>query len=298
MDDTHPVPFRIAIIGAGIAGLTLANALKINNPSIQLTIYESRLRFSEISAAVSLGPNAIRALSLMSPKLANCYESVAVTNCEPKRDVWYTIRDGEKGTILRDTKMMDEIKSSSASRSKFLEKLVELLHGDVVVNFGKRIIDVQEKRMIDEWDGEGVRLRFEDGSEAWADAVIGCDGIRSRCRRILLGDDDPCADALFSEKYAYRKVLSMKTAVASVGEEVLNRQMFLGRNGHVLTHPINNGYALNVVAFRDSKGASWKQRQWVVPSSKEALRKDFAGWHSDVTNILMVSLSKWKGSCY
>jgi salicylate hydroxylase len=289
MDNMNLTPFRIAIIGAGIAGLTLANALKINNPSIQLTIYESRLRFSEISAAVSLGPNAIRALSLISPKLVNAYKSVAVANCEAKKDVWYTIRDGLKGTVYREVKMLEEFKYSSASRSKFLEKLVGMLDRDVNVQFGKRIIDVEDL------DGDGVRLRFEDGTEARADAVVGCDGIRSQCRRILLGDEDPCADAAYSGKYAYRKVLSMKAAVASVGHEVLNRQMWLGRNGHVLTHPINNGHALNVVAFRDSEGTPWKQRQWVVPSSQEALFKDFIGWNSDVIALFLVCVfSSWR----
>ncbi|EHL01722.1 putative Salicylate hydroxylase [Glarea lozoyensis 74030] len=204
MESTTPPPIRIAIIGAGIAGLTLANALKTKNPSINLTIYESRLRFSEISAAVAFGPNA------------------------------------------------------------FLARLVEMLPGDVEVQFGKRIVDVEEL------EGEGMRMRFEDGSEAWADAVVGC------------------ADAVYSGKYAYRKVLSMKTAIAAVGEGLLNRQMFVGKSGHVLTHPINNGNALNVVAFRDADGVPWKQRQWVVPSSKEAVLKDFDGWGGDVVKILQL----------
>jgi salicylate hydroxylase len=279
MEPTKPPPIRMAIIGAGIAGLTLANALKTKNPSINLTIYESRLRFSEISAAVAFGPNAVRALSLISPQLADAYESVAVPNLAGGRDVWYTIRDGMSGRVLRKVEMMGGFEYGSASRSKFLGRLVEMLPGDVVVD-------------VEALEGEGVRMRFEDGSEAWADAVVGCDGIRSRCRRLLLGDDDLGADAVYSGKYAYRKVLSMKTAIAAVGEGVLNRQMFVGKSGHVLTHPINNGNALNVVAFRDADGVPWKQRQWVVPSSKEAVLKDFDGWGGDVVKILQVGLLK------
>ncbi|EPE34003.1 FAD/NAD(P)-binding protein [Glarea lozoyensis ATCC 20868] len=282
MESTTPPPIRIAIIGAGIAGLTLANALKTKNPSINLTIYESRLRFSEISAAVAFGPNAVRALSLISPELADAYHSVAVPNLAGDRDLWYTIRDGMSGKVLRKVEMRGGFEYGSASRSKFLARLVEMLPGDVEVQFGKRIVDVEEL------EGEGMRMRFEDGSEAWADAVVGCDGIRSRSRRLLLGDDDLGADAVYSGKYAYRKVLSMKTAIAAVGEGLLNRQMFVGKSGHVLTHPINNGNALNVVAFRDADGVPWKQRQWVVPSSKEAVLKDFDGWGGDVVKILQL----------
>ena len=45
-------PISIAIIGAGIGGLTLAIALSKHNPSLQLTIFESRPEFSEIGAGV------------------------------------------------------------------------------------------------------------------------------------------------------------------------------------------------------------------------------------------------------
>lgn len=46
--------FTVAIIGAGIAGITLAIALSKQNPSLKLTIYESRHEFSQISAGVGV----------------------------------------------------------------------------------------------------------------------------------------------------------------------------------------------------------------------------------------------------
>lgn len=45
-------PLEIAIIGAGLAGVTLALALTRNNPNLHLTIFESRRKFSEISNGV------------------------------------------------------------------------------------------------------------------------------------------------------------------------------------------------------------------------------------------------------
>jgi salicylate hydroxylase len=64
--DSSP-PLSIAIIGAGIAGITLAIALSEHNPSLSLTIYESRPEFSEISAGVGFGPNALRARVINKP---------------------------------------------------------------------------------------------------------------------------------------------------------------------------------------------------------------------------------------
>ncbi|KAG9234645.1 putative salicylate hydroxylase [Amylocarpus encephaloides] len=220
-----PPPIQIAIIGAGIAGVTLALALTEKNPALQLTIFESRLRFSEISAGVGFGPNA------------------------------------------------------------FLDQLVAQLSEKVTVKFGKRVIDVIE----DEDNAtEKIRMRFEDGEEAYADAVIGCDGIRSACRRILLGENDASAHAVYSGKYAYRKVVDMKKAIKAVGEDVRDRQMFVGPKGHILTHPIRNGKALSVVAFRDAEGVPWKQRQWVIPSTREAILRDFHGWDDKIVKILQL----------
>lgn len=45
-------PIIIAIIGAGIAGITLAIALSQHNPSLRITVFESRAVFSEIGAGV------------------------------------------------------------------------------------------------------------------------------------------------------------------------------------------------------------------------------------------------------
>ncbi|KAH8646570.1 putative salicylate hydroxylase [Tricladium varicosporioides] len=220
--DEHP-PISIAIIGAGIAGITLAIALSEHNPSLQLTIYESRLRFSEISAG-------------------------------------------------------------------FLAKLVELIPKKVKVCFGKRIIDVA----VDEDDESAkLRVRFEDQTDTIVDGVIGCDGIRSACRRILLGDEEPASTAVYSGKYAYRKVVDMKKAIQAIGNEVENRQMYLGHGGHLLTFPIRGGKALNMVAFKDADKARWTQRQWVVPSSREAILKDFAGFGEKPHKLLEANPEKW-----
>ncbi|KAH6672543.1 hypothetical protein B0J14DRAFT_483028 [Halenospora varia] len=276
--DEHP-PITIAIIGAGIAGITLAIALSEHNPNLQLTIYESRLRFSEISAGVGFGPNAIQAMTLISPKITEAYESIKTSNLWPeKSNVWYDVRwgDGPKaGELIEEMKSEKGFTHCNASRAQLLAKLVELIPKKVKVCFGKRIIDVA----ADEDDESAkLRVRFEDQTDAFVDGVIGCDGIRSACRRILLGDEEPASTAVYSGKYAYRKVVDMKKAIQAIGNEVENRQMYLGHGGHLLTFPIRGGKALNMVAFKDADKARWTQRQWVVPSSRQAILKDFAGF--------------------
>lgn len=66
---------QIAIIGAGIAGLGAAIALK-HHPSIDVQIYERAGELREIGASIALGPNGMRALdrlgvdNALSPDIA------------------------------------------------------------------------------------------------------------------------------------------------------------------------------------------------------------------------------------
>lgn len=54
-------PLQIAIIGAGIAGLGAAIALK-NHPGVDVQIYERATELRQIGASIALGPNGMRTL--------------------------------------------------------------------------------------------------------------------------------------------------------------------------------------------------------------------------------------------
>lgn len=58
--DTRP-KLRVAIIGAGVAGLVAAIGLK-NHPNIEFQIYERATQLEEIGASIALGPNGLRTL--------------------------------------------------------------------------------------------------------------------------------------------------------------------------------------------------------------------------------------------
>lgn len=166
-------------------------------------------------------------------------------------------------------------------RAHFLDELVKLVP-DTVAQFGKRLESLSKK-------GEKMVLKFQDGTEAEADAVIGCDGIKSKTRLILLGDDHDKGQAVFSGRYAYRGLIPMEKAVEAVGEELArNSQMYMGHHGHVLTFPIEKGKTMNVVAFRTKADGKWNDEKWVLPMKQEDMFEDFRGWGDSVKHILSV----------
>jgi salicylate hydroxylase len=229
-------------------------------------------------------------MTLISPSITSVYAKIKTPNKWASKDnIWYDFRWGHDVGAYKGGELFAEIETEKGnvhgggSRKLFLDGLVGLLPKSVTIQFEKKVVDVIE-------DGKRTRIVFADGSEAKAQAVIGCDGIHSNARKSLLGDVE-AATARYTGKYAYRKVVPMNKAVEAVGAEVENRQMYLGKGGHVLTFPIRNGAALNIVAFKnDDNSEIWEDREWVLPSSREAVLQDFEGWNEKPRNILKVCL--------
>lgn len=235
-------PFNIAVVGGGIGGVTLTLALL--KQRIPVTLYEAAPQFGEIGAGVSIGPNTQCAMRLISPHIYEGLERVATHNqWESKKDTWFEFRYGESCQGRRKVgekiySLECEMGNTSVHRAHFLDQMVELLP-DGIAKFNKRLVDFRQ-------DDKGVVLRFQDGSEARHDAVVGTDGIKSRCRVVLLGENDKASKAVFSGKIAYRGLIPMDKAVELLGEEYAkNSQMHLGLGGHVLTFCIEKGRTMN-----------------------------------------------------
>lgn len=208
-------PFSIAIIGGGISGLSLAIAL--SNRRIQYTIYEQAPAFGEIGAGVSFTPNAIEAMDICGEGMVAAYDKVKTVNAwESKKKVWFDYLDGTKDVQKghrqdEEFVISNDIGQNGVHRAHFLDELVKLLP-DGNARFGKRLISIDE-------DGGILVMRFEDGTSAEADAVIGCDGIKSRVRAAMFGVESPVARPVYSHKYAYRALVPIKDAVEVLGEE-------------------------------------------------------------------------------
>lgn len=262
MSPAETVP-SIAIVGGGIAGLTLALNL-INRskspsspqPKYSVTIYESAHAFAEIGAGVSFGPNASRAMKAIGPEVYAAFERTQTRNqFESKQDVWFDFRFGESvdgrykvsGEEGEDAngELIATVKCSGGQRgvkrSDFLDELIKHVP-EGVAKFGRRVTHYTENA------AGKVTLHFKEGDDEIHDAVIGCDGIKSNIRKTLLAETSKPenANATFSGKFCYRGLIPMDEAVSLLGEEMAkNAQMYLGRHGHILTFAIEKGKLMN-----------------------------------------------------
>ncbi|KAM5383377.1 hypothetical protein ACJZ2D_002070 [Fusarium nematophilum] len=271
--------FEIAVIGGGIAGVTLAVALHHRN--VPITLYERASNFHEIGAGVSFTPNAVHAMEACHPGIYAAFDKVCTWNgWASKRGTWFDYLDGtaEKDEIAFPIKT--SLGQNGVHRAHFLDELVKLLPKDRI-QFGKQIEETRE----DESTGKIVMV-FSDGSTATADAVVGCDGIRSRVREMVVGADHPSVHPSYSHKYAYRGLVPMDKAIEAIGEErARNACMHMGPDGHVLTFPVAHGEKLNIVAFRTTS-KEWDGEKMTKSAHRQEALDDFVGYNSRVRGLL------------
>lgn len=290
-----PQPLHLAIIGGGIGGLSLLlGILQHADPEIVIPhLFESAAVFSEIGAGVGFGPNSVRAMKVISPQLWESYDRIAadsemiMINGKMKAQ-WHQFHMGMDGRNVNSLKAGDQIahiyndnKKKNVHRATFLDEMIKLLPGGTgegFVSFKKRCTDIDEVE-------DGVSIRFADGTTEHFDAVIGCDGVKSRVRKILLGDSKDI-EPRFTGKYAYRGLIPMETAKKAVGNLAERSHMFWGYGGHLVDFPIDKGATLNVVAFQTKKDGKWEHDDWVIPGTTEQALEDFKDWSQPVRNLI------------
>lgn len=189
---------------------------------------------------------------MISPDIRHAYEAIATHNLAPdKLNVVFDLvlgmdKDLEgKGASGNEDGFICEARNplgaGSVHRAHFLDGLAKLIP-DGVAHFGKRMAGYED-------NGEGgVLLTFTDGTTAVHAALIGCDGVKSQTRALLLaeGHDAAAAHPVFTGKYAYRALLPMNEAAAMLGDYTArNANMYIGRGSHMMTFPVNHGHTMN-----------------------------------------------------
>ncbi|KAJ2900742.1 uncharacterized protein MKZ38_002278 [Zalerion maritima] len=279
---TATTPLNVAIIGGGIAGAALGIGLQARG--INFRIYERSPSFREVGAGIGLSPNAERTMKLIDPDVHKAFKVVAMPNGEDyfqwingmTNEVMYKLYMGENGF-------------QGCRRTDFLDEMSKLVPKDKV-GFGMEATDVVEL------ESGKVRVRFADGTETEADVVIGCDGIHSRVRKLMLGPDSPAARAGYTGKYCFRALVPMDKAVAALGpHRPSTRFMFNGPNAHIMTYPVAHGKQLNVLTVITDPNPWTEPKHTTTGDKKDALAA-YDGWHPQVKAIIDLlpdEMDKW-----
>ena len=226
---------KIAIIGAGIAGLTIANLMKINS-DFEFMIYEKeesltldegfgiQLAVNSISILNKIGFDRIQSEKIYHPQKINFYSITNDKICDLEISIFNN----------------QNIKYTTLQRSTLIEFLKNKIYAQHL-RFGKRIKKVSELK-------NKILINFDDNTNDLVDYVIAADGIFSNTRSFFEKDMNK---PQFKNAIAIRTILKSKHNF-SVDEKNVN--LIMGSNTHLVIYPINNKKELNLVCIvRENK---------------------------------------------
>jgi salicylate hydroxylase len=125
---------------------------------------------------------------------------------------------------------------------------------------------------------QGAVITFSNGSQAEADLVVGCDGIRSFVRDTIHGPDAP----RFTGNMCWRALIpTEKLPLNHVPPDVT---VWRGPRGHIITYYVRAGQLVNIVAVRETP--DWVEESWTVEASRDEISAAYADVHRDLRLLL------------
>ncbi|GGR52286.1 salicylate hydroxylase [Nocardioides luteus] len=257
----------IAIIGAGIGGLTLA--VELRRRGVEVDVYEAATDPQPSNDGVLLPANATRHLDRLGLEPGLGEASAAVDGF-----VW---RDGHTGATVGRCLSAEEYAAHSGApfygiRHGDLHALLSKAFGTRGLHLGHRLTGVTDH-------GTGpVRLDFAGADPVEADVVIGADGAGSVLREHVVGYDD----IQFSGCVAWRGVVPRSDLTLLPDPERL--QLWMGPDAHLMHHPVADGAHAFLLVRRQP--GPWAPDTWSWPAEPDEHVHAYAGWHPAVVQMI------------
>ena len=212
---------KIAIIGAGISGLFIANLFK-ENQDYQVDIYEKNTSINlDGGYGIQLSTNSIKLLNRIE---FNTLESKDIFN--PEKIDFYTIKQKKKICDLNISDFNSEdCKYTTLKRSKLVQFLKDRLN-DNVIKYDHSIEKIEKK-------DDQIYLTFNENNKAICDHLIISDGVFSKGKSLISNNE---IKSSYNNSVAIRGNIS-KNKLHNLNEK--NISLFMGHNFHYVIYPVN-----------------------------------------------------------
>ncbi|KAI8984952.1 FAD/NAD-P-binding domain-containing protein [Trametes punicea] len=301
--------FTVAIIGAGLGGLAFAVFLQKYAPDVEFHVYEAAAQLTEIGAGIGCQPRTwyvLRELGLDAALL-----KISGNGEKSELALLYRKSDQRDGFTFGNSET--DKKNYTFHRAELQKVFIDHLQERERIHLGKRFVSYSQTT---DSDGGRVEIRFQDGSTATCDLLVGADGIKSSVRAALYaqlaeaarkaGHEeearflDSCVAPVFTGSVIFRTLVKPQPD-DKMSPEALNRtnmMMYCGKNRHIVAYPVAQGRVLNVAAVVTSpelEGTTY-QGPWVAQVPREQVDATFKGWEPGVEEILKQAAgdSCWK----
>ncbi|XDG06785.1 hypothetical protein ABKA04_006400 [Annulohypoxylon sp. FPYF3050] len=239
MANKLPDRIRVGIIGGGLAGATLANALVVHS-HLDVQVFEAAPKFSERGAAIGLSINAQNALRQIIPSAGDLLARAGAVNMNSNRTM---LGSGPAaGTFLFDIAANVDpevvIHRASLLRELLAPLPQEILHAN------KTLATIEN-------DGEeGVKVIFQDGTVEHFNAIIGADGVFGIVRNHVLQEAAEECAASPGGYWDSRNLVPLEKAKKVLGEKYFDidyKWSWIGDGAFILHDVLENRSLVQVI---------------------------------------------------
>lgn len=257
---------NVAVIGAGVSGLTAAYALK--KIGIEIDVFERSESIKEFGAGITLSKNAtilLQDIGLM--------DSLSSKGHYPM------------GSYIRDYKKAKVIKSKRLDKN-----FITLDRRDLVATLATRLEDIggsiyfdSEIKSIDPTAGE---ISISNHEKKSYDLILICDGIKSSLRGSYFDNQQP----QFTNYVAWRGMTTIENLPKYEGSDKVN--VYYGPGGHCVHYPTGRDNLINFIAIEHNK--IWSEESWKTEGSKSEFLNCFKGWNEDLLSMFSSAQEVYK----
>ncbi|SPS01123.1 3-hydroxybenzoate 6-monooxygenase [Cupriavidus taiwanensis] len=265
---------KVLIIGGGIGGL--AAALALAKQGICIELLEQADQIGEIGAGIQLAANAFAAL-----------DALGVGQAARDRAVF------TDQMILKDALDASDVAVVNVGapyRERFGNPYAVIHRADIHLSI---LEAVQDHPLITfrtstrvgklEQGERGVTVIDQRGERHLADAVVGCDGVKSAIRQTLIGDE-----ARVTGHVVYRAVVDVADMPKDL--QVNAPVVWAGPHCHLVHYPLRGGQQYNlVVTFHSREKEEWGVKE----GSKDEVLSYFEAIHP-LPHQMLDRPSSWK----
>ena len=243
---------KIAIIGAGISGLFIANLFK-KNLDYQVVIYEKNNSINlEEGYGIQLSVNSVKLLNEIE---FNKFENARKFN--PKKIIFFSSKNFKKICDLNISDFNSEnCQYTTLKRSdliNFLKKDIENL-----IKFNHNVSSINK-------ENQKIQLTFENNEIFECDYLIISDGVFSKSRSLISNN---------KSQPKYNNTLAIRGKITNSSKiDNENISLFLGSDFHQVIYPVNQNGDLNFIAIMKYELTLEQQKNYSLFKENSFIRK-------------------------
>lgn len=263
---------RFGIVGAGIAGLTVA--IGLGRDGHRVVAFDRREILDEVGAGLQLSPNATRAARHLG--LLDAIESVATES---------------QGVLMRrasDGAAVATIPLGTSARARYGAPFLLVHRADlqrVLADEARRQAGFQllTSTTVTESDSTAGTIRARRGSGLFSgsfDGIVRADGLRSGA-----ATSGTQVGPTFRGMTAWRALVPATDLPAEFREP--RSTVWLGPRAHVVHYPVRNATLVNVIAVTEEGGRPASAEDlWSALGDQAQLHRQLSGWHPTLRTLV------------